>query len=521
MIRIFFFTIAFVFTVTESSAQEFPPVRNSDLCPAEGEYSTEGLSTGFFPLRLRIPGERRGDCGGRTISEAGNRHHILSWETGSGKSYSIPAVEIPVFILGVNLFARLSLSDKDENGGPAYETNPSTFWKNLVHGTWTIDTDDFRTNQLKHPYQGAVYQGLARSAGLGFWKSSAYTFAGSFLWETAGETTRPSINDQIASGIGGNFLGEPLFRMASLLLERRPGFWGEMGAAVISPPTALNRLVFGERFSAVFPSHNPAFFYQGRLGYTRRIYEAGGDPSDFQPDQASVYFLMAYGLPGKPGYHYTRPFDYFQLEFTAISTHGSPIENILTRGLLFGTEYKAGEAYRGVWGLFGSYDFISPGFFRVSSTALSIGTVGQWSLSRSTALQATAVVGLGYGAGGSVAGEGQRNYHYGMTGQGLISLRLILGESAEFSAAFRQYYLSDLASTDPQGSENIVRLSLGLTFRIFGRHAIGLQLIHSSRDGEYADLPNQNQRMGTLTFFYALLSDTRFGCVEWRETECR
>ncbi|MCK9389946.1 MAG: DUF3943 domain-containing protein [Syntrophales bacterium] len=44
-------------------------------------------------------------------------------------------------------------------------------------------------NQLLHPYQGSIYYGLARSAGLSFWESSAYTFAGSFLWETAGETT--------------------------------------------------------------------------------------------------------------------------------------------------------------------------------------------------------------------------------------------------------------------------------------------------------------------------------------------
>ena len=33
----------------------------------------------------------------------------------------------------------------------------------------------------------------------------------------------PSVNDLIASGIGGSFFGEPLFRMASLLLENSEG----------------------------------------------------------------------------------------------------------------------------------------------------------------------------------------------------------------------------------------------------------------------------------------------------------
>ena len=53
-----------------------------------------------------------------------------------------------------------------------------------------------------------MYHGIARSNGQGYWPSVVYTFAGSVLWEIAGETTPPSRNDQIASGIAGSFLGE-------------------------------------------------------------------------------------------------------------------------------------------------------------------------------------------------------------------------------------------------------------------------------------------------------------------------
>src|SRR6185295_261555 len=103
--------------------------------------------------------------------------------------------------------------------------------------------DPFAVNQFLHPYQGSMYQGFARSAGLGFWESFAYTFLGSALWEEAGEHTTPSVNDQIASGIAGSFLGEPLFRISSLLLESgggNPGFWRELGAGVISPSTGCS-----------------------------------------------------------------------------------------------------------------------------------------------------------------------------------------------------------------------------------------------------------------------------------------
>ena len=90
------------------------------------------------------------------------------------------------------------------------------------------DRDPFAINQFGHPYQGSMYHGFARSAGLSYWESLGYTFAGSAGWEIAGEKTPPSKNDQIATGIGGSFFGEVLFRLSNLLLEgddREPGFW--------------------------------------------------------------------------------------------------------------------------------------------------------------------------------------------------------------------------------------------------------------------------------------------------------
>src|SRR5205809_1107108 len=85
-------------------------------------------------------------------------------------------------------------------------------WETIRHnlrGPWVVDHDPFSVNQFPHPYQGSMYHGFARSAGLTFWESFANTFAGSLLWEIAGETTPPPQNDQTASGIGGSFLGEP------------------------------------------------------------------------------------------------------------------------------------------------------------------------------------------------------------------------------------------------------------------------------------------------------------------------
>lgn len=446
----------------------------------------------------------------------------LIWGAGSGKSYLIPALEVPAYNLAQNGVARLANPNETVNGKKVYQTNLSTFWDNLTHGTWVIDNDDFTTNQLRHPYQGSIYQGLARSAGLSFWESIPYTLMGSFLWETGGEVTSVSINDQVASGIAGNFLGEALFRMAGLLLEHgEPGFWRELAAAVVSPPTGLNRLAFGERFKGIFPSRHPAVFWRVRLGGTWNVYTSGGSSSDFARNEATANFSLIYGLPGKPGYQYTRPFDYFEFEMTGVSNDVNPlnpVENLMTHGLLVGKEYEAGNSYRGIWGLYGSYDYILPStLLRVSTTALSLGTTGQWWLAPRAALQGSALAGIGYGAGGSAPASGQRNYHYGLTGQGLLNLRLILGDIAMLDASLREYYLSDVASSSPKGSETIGHFNFGVTVRLHERHALQAQWLLSSRNGNYSGIPGQHQQMARFALLYTLLSDTNFGLVEWRQ----
>ncbi len=452
-----------------------------------------------------------------SIPSLGN-YTILTSKLGYDNVTAPEVIELPD--MSPNRFV---YPNEVEGGKKVYNTNLPTFWDHVVHGPWGSDQDNFSTNQFKHPYQGSIYYGFARSAGLSFWESSAYTFAGSFLWETAGETTSPSVNDQIASGIAGSFFGEPLFRMASLILEGdggKPELWREICAAVISPPLGFNRLVFGDSFKSVFPSHNPATFWRLRLGASVKDQNDQGVSSDINRSGATADFEMAYGLPGKPGYGYTRPFDYFHFEFIAVDSSDNPLEDLMVRGLLFGKKYELGDSYRGIWGLYAGYDYISPQIFRVSTTAASLGTTFQWWLTREVALQGSVLGGVGYGAAGTISGVGERNYHYGIAPQGLLALRLIFGDRAMLDATGRAYYIGDQGSTEP-GRENIGRLNAGLTVRVYGRHALGIQYIASSRDAYYPNRADVHQTTATYSLVYTLLGDAGFGAVEWRDADSR
>jgi hypothetical protein len=443
---------------------------------------------------------------------------VLPGEKAIHKSYIIPAIEIPIFIVLLNRFDYYFVDPRSD-----YDVSMDSIRDHLEHGPWVVDQDVFTINQLGHPYQGSMYYGFARSANLNFWESMLYANAGSAIWEIAGETTPPSINDQVASGVGGSFLGEVLYRLSNLVLEtggERPGVWRHIGAAVISPPTELNRLIFGDRFGPVFEGRNPALFSRLDLGAgSNENLETSGSTAQLGRKTGYGNFEISYGLPGKPGYRYQRPLDYFNLEIHSIVEKGDIYASGMMRGLLFGFPYEAGETYRGIWGLYGSFDYLSPQVYRVSTTGANLGTTGQWWLSKHIALQGSVLAGVGYGAAGTIQPDNptEPDYHYGMTPQQLLNLRLILGKRVMIDATGRNYYITHLGASKARGTESIQQANASLTLRLFGHQAISLGYLLGRRDARYESgaLPDRKQRVDTVMLTYTLLGQPHFRAVGW------
>jgi len=428
-------------------------------------------------------------------------------KTETRKSYLLPAFEIIDFEFLLN---RIDYAIYGED----YDVDGESIRRNLRTG-FVEEHDPFTINQLGHPYQGSIYHGFARSTGLNFWEALGYTFAGSLLWEIAGETTPPSRNDQIASGIGGSFLGEPLFRMASLLLERghaRRG-WLETGAALISPPTGLNRLAGGDRYDAVFDSRGATYYSRFQIGVSGTI-QSAPETVSLEETEGLLDFSLEYGLPGARGYAYRRPFDYFAFQGTASTANG--IENVLVRGLLAGRDYGGGGSTRGVWGLYAGYDYVAPQTYRVSSTALSLGTTWQWWMSESVALQGTVLAGMGYAAASAVDAVDDHDYHYGIAPQALLATRLIFGDRASLDLTAHEYFVSDVASAPAGGHDDIQRGDVSLAIRVVRKHAVALKYLWNRRDASYASFPGTTQSRGTLGVFYTRIGHDRFGAVDWR-----
>ena len=432
-------------------------------------------------------------------------------EEGPDKSYAIPALEI----VGFDLL--LSHYNRRFSGTSDYDVTWDTIQQNLRH-SWVTDNDPFQVNQFAHPYQGSLYHGAARSAGLNYWEASALTFLGSAWWEITGERTPPAINDQVASGIAGSFFGEPLFRMARLVLDRSrlPDAWRYSLATAISPPLGLNRWLYGRRFDGAFVDNDPAYYGRLRIGAARATQTSFEPSRSFDTSTAQVDFAMDYGLPGKSGYTYRRPFDYFS--FHALLSSANSVEALQSRGLLTGADYAWGDRVRGVWGLYANYDYLAPQVFDVSTTGLSLGTTAQWWIGEQFALQGTALLGFAYSAASTGRGsaETDRHYHYGVAPQAALSLRLTSGQRAAFDVSAQTLALGSIARR-AAGRDNISRIEAALTWRVHGPHAIGIGYQWSHRSTSSRQLLDSSPSLGTVTIGYVLMGQQGFGAVDWRQ----
>ena len=421
------------------------------------------------------------------------------------KSYILPVVEIVAIDAAVNLGGR-QLIDR-----ASFAVTPASIHRNL-RGPWVVDDDPFELNQFGHPYQGAMYHTAARSNGLGYWPSVAYTFAGSALWEIAGETTPPSRNDQIASGIAGSFLGEPLHRVSRLLLDRAdhgPGLWRILGSVLASPPTGLNHVLVGAPAGTVAPDAVPFSDIRVQFGATAASTGRSSSVSSLAPAEPRLALSMDYGYPGNASYRHERPFDYFRIE-SSVSAEG--LEHLATRGLIAGSDYGA-PRLSGIWGLYGTYDYFAPDDFRVSSTALSFGTTLQASVSESLVIQSSGLFGAGYAAAHSVDRTDARDYQYGVAPQALANLRLIAGRRGALDVTAREYFVSDVGGFGAGRRDLIFVGDASLAIRIYRRHALGLTYQLAGRSSDYVALPHRRQARSAVGAFYTFLGSGGFGAV--------
>jgi hypothetical protein len=411
-----------------------------------------------------------------------------------------PPREAPAFRVALPIAETLAFHvlfvEWSQHVGDAHWANVSTntVTRNL-RGPWVLDGDDYWVNQFGHPYQGTWAFTSARSSGLGFWASAPFTFCASALWEVAGETERPSWNDQITTTTAGIVVGEVLHRFAGAL-RAEGGAWRGVVATLLEPVGTLNEHVL-RTSGALRP---PVSRWQLALGSA----SVGPGAPGLSDPLGYVGFSFTYGVPGSPELALRRPFDHFVLELDGI-TLADPAATLRARGLVAGATFGEG-AVRGLYGAYLSYDFATPGRQRISTSAIGFGGSARLELGGGFALEGDAVASaVLIGAGGKipqVRPGADRDYRFGPGEQALLEVRVLAGTRARAGFSLRQYLLS--AADEAPGTELVVHGSATATLRVAGPHGLGVELDRYLRKAGIAGEP-VHQVDSAVRVYYVLL----------------
>jgi hypothetical protein len=273
---------------------------------------------------------------------------LLSFSTPDYRYHTtkpwLAAAEVVVLNIGLNIFDRYILK------APWAIVTLDTIKYNLKHG-FVWDNDFIATNFFWHPYNGGLYFNAARSNGLNFWQSIPFAVGGSLMWECFGENGPASLNDLIATSIGGIALGEITHRLSYLILDDSKRGWRRLGrelfAGIISPMDMINRIAGGDAWR-----YRP-YTYEGKPNYSEHPFVFGVSVAnrfitDFEGNRGSMNMALNMRIIyGKPIIDDIRsPYDFFtaNVDFNIIGNQPL-VSNVNALGLIYGKEWNKKRNY--------------------------------------------------------------------------------------------------------------------------------------------------------------------------------
>lgn len=294
-------------------------------------------------------------------------------------------------------------------------------WRANLKGGWGWDQDNFLVNMMGHPYAGSLHFAGARSNGMGFWASTPFTFFHSVMWEYFGETTQPSLNDFVDTGLGGIALGEMFHRVAATIRDNEAGggarFLREFAALPFDPVGTFNRILRGE-VSRKGPNpreHNPletALRFGGGAGLVRAPGSLLNSLKD--AEKSAVLFAdLKYGDVFSDSTR--RPFDAFAMRILLAPRHGGLTQLVGEGRILGATLGGGGSGSKHQLDFNQRFEYLNNGALQWGGQTLELGIASRINLfgafSLRTLVAGDGIVLAGINAPGT--GTGKREYDFG------------------------------------------------------------------------------------------------------------
>jgi hypothetical protein len=355
---------------------------------------------------------------------------------------------------------------------PYARINFNTIKNNFKTG-FVWDNDKFITNLFAHPYHGGLYFNSARSNGMSFWQSAPFAAGGSLMWEYFMEKEPPSINDFLATSLGGLCLGEMTFRISDDIIDNRTRGLNRIARetliTVISPIRGINRLLSGEawKYSRNKGSTLPPapITYYSTFGH--RLMTDNIKNKEDGSNMLCFDFGMYYGNPYN--HENKKPYDFF---FLKIEGNLFSIQPIISRVSALGRIYSRNVTLKKpdlqfAWGLFQHFNFyesksdinnVSLSPYKISEAA-SVGpgllykTRFNGFLTFSSSAYLSAIL-----LGGSQTDHYryyERDYNLGSGFSSKINFDLQFGNNAKIYLNAEDYRIYSWVGYDPSDTDNI------------------------------------------------------------------
>ena len=315
-----------------------------------------------------------------------------------------------------------------------------TIATNLKPANWTWDDYEFETNQLAHPFHGSIFFNTFRSNGYSFWQSVPAAFAGSYIWETFGESQLPSPNDFINTGFGGVMLGEMTHRLSQKLIQARTNGISRKAArflaCLLNPAGGFIRLTDRKRSDGLITLEKDSsdISVEFDIGI-RKFHTNSSNPF---PDGDFGIYGRAKLIYGSPLKNIRQPFSNIYITVEA-GQDSAKLNAVTVNGSLAGWRFYTGKQEQ-LAILSANYDYFNNAAFYYSAQSIKASIYSDISLGGKTKLNTT--IGIGAVILTAMPDEyhiEHRNYNYGSGASFNASLRFLLGERLYYRIGYTGY----------------------------------------------------------------------------------
>jgi hypothetical protein len=388
-----------------------------------------------------------------------------------------------------------------------FKVTPQSWRTNLRQG-WDWDKDNFLVNMLGHPYNGSLYFAAARTNGLSFWAGAPLTFFHSAVWEYFGETSQPSINDLVDTGLGGIALGEMFHRVAATIRNNESGGGGrllrELAALPFDPVGSVNRLLSGDccRRGPNPAEHNPVatvLWVGGGAGIVRA---PGSLLSSLEDAKFSSIILADLKYGDSYIDSLRKPFDAFSARIMLAPRHGG-LTQLVGVGRIAGTEMRRTDWNRHQLELNQRFEYLNNGALQFGAQTLELGMSSRVHLAGRfwlrTLAAADGIVLAGINAPG--AGVGPRDYDFGPGVGGTLSAGLEHAGIPFLTVHYQPAWIRTVNGADANHQMTYAAVEANLS--LLGPLALVIHGSYYDRLSRYADGSRSHRRFPELRVFAA------------------